>query len=450
MLLAGGEARAGQDEGAGPKLGRCGKNVDGLGLRCGTLDVPFERADPSLGTIAIRFAVRERDRASKPSRGTIFAVEGGPGYGSIGSAHSYVDLFGGLLRRRELVLVDMRGTGHSEAIDCPALQRGAGPDGSPTASCARQLGPRFGSYRTAAAADDLDSVREALGLETIDLYGDSYGTYLAQSYAFRHGDTLEALVLDSAYPVLGEKSGWYPSLIPTGIRSLEIACWRSPRCEGDARARLRRFVALLRAEGRSVKPLLDQIGNGGYSPPDLYLRIDRAIAHYLAGDERPYERLTKPSGGGFGPAGYYSVGDEIAVSCNDYPMIWNKDSGESARRLELRRAIQAYPPGRFRPFTPREIALERDWSYLECLDWPRPSPLYQPPAAPGADAPDVPVLVMSGELDDVTTPSEGRMTAALFPDARVEVIRNAGHVPSLYGDRYPAAAIVREFLRQGG
>ena len=47
-------------------------------------------------------------------------------------------------------------------------------------------GRDFESYRTQAAADDIDDVRRALGFDEITLYGDSYGTYLGQSYAFRH------------------------------------------------------------------------------------------------------------------------------------------------------------------------------------------------------------------------------------------------------------------------
>ena len=88
----------------------------------------------------------------------------------------------------------MRGTGHSRAIDCRDLQRGLGPDELGVAQCARSSATASGSYRTAAAADDLDGGAAALGFGRIDLYGDSYGTYLAESYAFRHGDTLEALV----------------------------------------------------------------------------------------------------------------------------------------------------------------------------------------------------------------------------------------------------------------
>src|SRR5206468_814021 len=110
---------------------------------------------------------------------------------------------------------------------CPDVQGITAPSWISVAQCARRLGPRFDSYRTSAAADDIDDVRRALGLDRITLYGDSYGTFLAQSYAFRHGTNLKALVLDSAYPAFGEDP-WYPSLIRSGNRDLAIACRRSP------------------------------------------------------------------------------------------------------------------------------------------------------------------------------------------------------------------------------
>jgi pimeloyl-ACP methyl ester carboxylesterase len=449
-LGAPGGAEARPPAAKGAKLGSCPKHVRPQKLRCGTLTVPLERADPSLGTIPIRYAVRARSRRDRPSQGAIFAVEGGPGYGSIGSARYYIHLFGHLLDSRELVLVDMRGTGHSRAIDCPKLQRGRGTDRDGVAQCAHLLDDHYGSFRTSAAADDIDSVRSALGFERIDLYGDSYGTFLAQSYAFRHGDTLRALVLDSAYPVRGE-SPWYPSLWRTGIRSLRIACERSPRCDGDAAARLRRAVALLRRTPRGVGPLLDAIASSGYERPlHRYLEIDRAISRYLAGDRRPYRRLTDPGSGGYGNPRFYSRGDELAVSCNDYPMLWDKDAGTAQRRRELRAAVAAYPQQRFEPFTPSEVALSSSAGYLECLAWPQPSALYEPPAPPGAPPPAMPTLVISGELDDVTSPTEGRMVAGDFADSRFMLVRNGGHVSSLYGGRYPSRDRVREFLRRHG
>ena len=411
--------------------------------------VPLERADPSLGTIPITFAVREPGDRKRPALGTIFAVAGGPGLGSISYGRYYIHMLGPLLERRRLVLVDMRGTGHSRAIDCPALEGGRGTPQFGVAQCARILGPTYGSYRTSAAADDLDAVRERLGLERITMYGDSYGTFLAQSYAYRHREHLEALILDSAYPLRGE-SAWYPSLWRNGIRSLYVTCRRAGRCPPGARGRLARFVGLLRRTPRGVGPLLDAISFAGSLPPRPYLEINEAISEYLDGNRRPYRRLTAPYTGGPGNPRAYSYGDELTVSCNDYPMLWDKSASGVERRRQLERQIRRYPKDRFLPFTPREIALETSSGYRECLTWPRPSALYEPPAPPGAAAPDVPTLVIAGELDTLTSPTEGRMVAADFPDSRFMLVHDAGHDSSLYGGRYPSRDRVRVFIRRHG
>jgi pimeloyl-ACP methyl ester carboxylesterase len=359
-------------------------------------------------------------------------------------------MLGPLLERRELVMVDMRGTGHSRAIDCPGLQTGELSDARGVAQCAEILGRDYGSYRTSAAADDLDDVRRALGLETISLYGDSYGTFLAQSFAFRHGRRLDALVLDSAYPVRGEDP-LYPSLWRTGIRALSIVCQRANRCHGSAAARLDRMAASLRDTRRGVGPLLDAIAYAGYEPPArYYLEINTAISEYLTGNRRPYRRLTAVGSGGYGNYRYYSRGDELTVSCNDYPMLWDKSSGPAARRLQLGAAVSRYPAQLFAPFTPREVALKASAGYRECLRWPKPSRFYEPPAEPQAPRPTMPTLVISGELDDVTSPAEGAAVARDFTNSRQIVIRNAGHVPSLYGGRYPARDAVRRFLLANG
>ena len=418
-------------------------------LRCGRIDLPYERADPSLGTISVRYAVRPRNDRSRPSEGAIIAIEGGPGYGSVASARGYIVTFGDLLDRRELILVDARGTGASKPIDCPNLQTGRVTGAIGFAECAEKLGDRFDSFRTSAIADDIDDVRTALGYDDVEVYGDSYGTFLAQSYAFRHPEGLEALVLDSAYPVRGE-SPWYPSTWRTGIRGLTIACDRSPGCDGDAGERLARFVEKLRGEGIDVGPFLGDLASAGYSPPGSYLRLDRVISAYLAGDTEPYEELTKRGKATFGNPDNYSHGQELVVSCNDYPMIWNKDATWEERRAELSQAAREYPKDAFAPFTPTEIALSSDWGYLECLGAPQPGPLYEPAAADDLEAPDVPVLVVAGELDNVTSPAEGRATAELFPNSELFVWPDAGHVYALYDPDNRGAKKIRKFLRENG
>ena len=415
-------------------------------MLCGAIRVPLERSDPSLGTIRIGFAVRPRDERGRPSKGAIVAVEGGPGYASSWTARSYVNLFGSLLRRRELVTVDMRGTGRSGALDCPDLQRGRAPEWIAFSQCARKLGPRFGAYRTSAAADDINDVRRALGLGRITLYGDSYGTFLSQSYAFRHPGTLNALILDSAYPARGE-SAWYPTLISTGVKAISIACRRSSSCSGDAGKRLRKLVHWLRKRARGVGPVVDAIAEAGTFVPGSYLRIDRAGTALRHGDAGPYKSLIAEAKAGQHHLHHFSKSDEDVVSCNDYPLLWSKDASEEERRAELEHAVRTYRSGLLKPFTSREVGLSSDTLYQYCLTAPRPSSLYEPPISPGEHPTKAPVLVVSGELDDITSPWEGKLVAREFPDSRQYVARGAGHVADLYDGTIPPAVRTRAFLR---
>jgi pimeloyl-ACP methyl ester carboxylesterase len=417
-------------------------------LLCGAIKVPYERADPSLGMTKVAFSVRPRDQRDRPSLGAIFAVEGGPGYSSSWTQRSYTPLFGSLLERRELVMVDMRGTGNSKPLDCPDLQLGRAPDWISMSKCAKKLGPLFGSYRTSAAADDINDVRRAFGLDKITLYGDSYGTFLSQSYAFRHPNTLDALVLDSAYPVEGE-SAWYPSIIATGVRAVSISCRRSPKCSGDAGRRLAALVHYLRSTNRGVGPVIDALFDAGYSPPESFVRIDRTGTELRNGNPLPWKGLIADAKMGHGHVHHYSAMAEEVFSCNDYPLLWEKDASFEERRDQLYRAVRGYHNDALDPFSPTDVALSSDTLYQYCLTAPRPSPLYELPVSSADEPTKSPVLVISGELDSVTTPHEGQMVARLFPNARQFVGRNQGHVADLYAPVDSAPAIhLRRFLRQ--
>lgn len=443
------EAAASQTAGsiAFEDLKPCDKQPVPKGYRCGEIEVPWERADPELGTTTVGFAVRERVAADEPTQGAIFALEGGPGFSSTGTAHAYEGLFGDLLEHRELVLVDQRGTGLSGPIRCPDVQRGRAPEWIGASECARRLGPRFESYRTSATADDVNDIREALGYDEIAMYGDSYGTYWAQSYAFRHGETLNALVLDSAYPARNE-SAWYGSLTRTGVRSMGVACERVSSCIGDARERLREFVGYMREQRRDVGLVLEELQEATYGTPESFVEIDRAATALRNGNPAPWRDLTRFEHVGYRRPTSFSLAQEFAVSCNDYPMLWDKSASEPERRAQLEENIRAQQPGRFAPFTPREQALAGDIGYLYCLTWPPPTELYEPPISDSDQPTEAPVLVVNGEMDSLTTPHEGKLVADEFPDSELYIARNAGHVNPLYYRNGKAAKKIRSFLAQ--
>lgn len=157
------------------------------------------------------FELHPARRRSRNLRGTIVAVEGGPGYSSRASRDYYLELFQPLRRTHQLLIVDNRGTGASSAIDCPALQSYEGDYIRNVRRCARQLGADSDVWGTAFAADDMAAVLDHLGISQVDLYGDSYGTFFAQEFAIRHPERVRTVVMDAAYPV-DDQHPWYPDL----------------------------------------------------------------------------------------------------------------------------------------------------------------------------------------------------------------------------------------------
>lgn len=431
---------------ARPQLERCD-----LGLprpfQCGRISVPMLRTDPSLGTTRVAFAVRQRADRSRPSLGTIVAMDGGPGYASTGApfARSLVAVLAPLLRRHDLVLFDERGTGRSQVLDCPDLQAGLIQEPIAIGECANQLGPRYAGYTTGEAAHDLEAVREALGLGKIFFYGDSYGTLFGQAYAVRHPDALRGLILDSAYP--GDDP-YYRTLLPAGLDGLRITCRNSADCAGDPVARFSRVVGRFHAAERSTEGLLGFLLQSGTLAPRSYLSLDDGVRRFLAGDPRRLNRLIAPGSAGHGALSEFSYGLEIAVECMDYPLLWDPAAGFAERVRELSAAVADVPKDQFAPFGRREYLLSAAAHLTNCLYWPAPPAGHEPPVPDGWRAPtSFPTLVLAGQVDDITSPAEARQVQRRFPRSRLYVVPNRGHASSLYFPfRSPAVGAIRHFI----
>jgi pimeloyl-ACP methyl ester carboxylesterase len=430
-----------------PRLHSCD-----LGLprpfRCGHLSAPLRRADPALGTTKVAFAVRTRSDRAHPSLGTIMAMDGGPGYASTAApfARSLVAALAPQLRRRDLVVFDARGTGRSDVVDCPTLQKGLIQESIAVGECANRLGPSYAGYTSAETAADLEAVRRALGLGRVFFYGDSYGTLFGQAYAVRYPGSLRGLILDSAYP--GDDP-YYRTLLPAGLDGLRIACRYSQGCAGDPVARLSRVVRRFHAAGRSTEGLIDFLLQAGTLAPRSYLSLDDGNRRFLAGQPRRLNRLIAPGPAGHGDLAEFSYGLEIAVECNDYPLLWDPYAGIDERIRQLSTAVTRPPKGYFAPFGRREYLLSSAAHLTSCLTWPAPPPGgLEPPVPAGWRAPTAfPTLILAGQVDDITSVAEARQVKRRFPRSRLYVVPDRGHVSSLYFPfRSPAVGAIRRFL----
>jgi hypothetical protein len=103
----------------------------------------------------------------------------------------------------------------------------------------------------------------------------------------------------------------------------------------------------------------------------------------------------------------------------------------------------------FAPFTVHEWVTEPEEEFDACLDWPAPAHPDPPITIPPPYAPrNLPVLVLSGDLDSLTTPAEGRQTARdMGPSARWILIRNDTHVNAMDDPVGCASGLVQAFIK---
>ena len=126
---------------------------------CGTLPEFEDRASKSGRKIDLQLAVI-RVRSDRPAPDPIFVLSGGPGTSAREWANYYMQLLAQANQQRDVVLVDQRGTGGSNKLECP---QPLDPDLQVDAlrNCLASLNGDPRAYTTAWAMDDLDDVRTA-------------------------------------------------------------------------------------------------------------------------------------------------------------------------------------------------------------------------------------------------------------------------------------------------
>ena len=454
-------------------LERCGRRAPW----CAYLKRALDPRGAVPGDLAVYFEYYPHTGAV-PAVGTLVATEGGPGYPATGSREEYLALFGPLRADHDVLIMDNRGTGRSGALDCPPLQQAAVLTEAGIGACGRALGAAAPLYSTALAADDLAALLDALGVTRVDLYGDSYGTYFAQVFALRHPARLRSLILDGAYPLEGPDYPWYPHYAPAMRDKFNRACERDPGCRalgGNSLAHIAPALEQLRrqpfdaaahtgaGQERRFKANASQLAIVmlGGSPAYATLReTDAAARAFVAGDQLPLLRLmaealndTDSRDASRAPR-KFSAALAAAVFCQDPPQIFDMHLAPVARLAARDAALvrrRAQAPDTYAPFTIDEYrGMPLDYAFIdECVLWPALAPdnAAVPLLPPAAAYPDVPVLVISGEFDNMTSVADGEAAAAHYPHAHHVVLANSFHVNALPHARSECGALLaRRFL----
>ena len=431
-------------------------------LQCAALDVPFDRANPAAGDIALAV---QRVPASAPRTGVIVLLAGGPGQPALPPFEALLAPLAHepALRGFELVAFDQRGTGQSEGLQCP--ENGGSFKGGLTpylSMCGVALGATRTFYTSQESVEDLNSLRQALGGTPLSLFAVSYGGRVAGMYAREYPQGVARVVLDSPTPPAGADALNLQRLHALR-RVLDEGICGAGACRSfssDVYAELTRVVAKLRH-----RPLRTRIYNahGRLRPASvteaglmrLLFELDispavrelapAAITAAAHGEAAPLARLTHtlqteapgsllaipltetlplalPSGRfGDGPFAAEPPLIDSAVSialfaatyCLENELPWSSDSAPAGRAAALRDRLASLPAGATAPFTPATAAAGS--AIPLCKGWPATPPA--PPSPTGLSA--TPTLILSGD-DDLRTPYEqDLMVSAGYSEARL-------------------------------
>ena len=411
--------------------------------QCATVEVPENRASTGGRTISLRVVVLPSHSAAGATRQALFYLVGGPGLPAttladlIAASHVTTRL------THDIVLVDQRGTGGSNALRCTLYGTGGDVaaylgDQFPVDSvraCAELLARRadLTQYTSANAAEDLEAVRAGLGIGRIDLDASAYGTRVAQEYLRRHPDRVRSVVLQGSVPD-------DVSLARTAARDAQRAldrviadCAADPFCRTSfptlrrelttVLTRLDRGPLSVRVEHpRSKDSLTVAVTRGVFADrlrimlysTRLSRRVPMVIHRAHEGDWTPFVALAyELSRVVFDQI---DAGAHLSAACAD----------------DLRPDTEA--SGTF-------LGDYRTRMYRDaCAVWPRVTRI-----AAGAPAAQVPVLLVAGALDPVTPPRFAEAVARGMPNATVLIVPGMAHA----GADACIEGIVATFIRRG-
>jgi pimeloyl-ACP methyl ester carboxylesterase len=398
---------------------------------CGHVVRPLDPAAPAGRTIEVHFAVLPAlARNKKPDPVVFFA--GGPGQSAITLAGPMSRQLARFTNRRDVVLIDQRGTGRSAPLVCEAdeptrpLRETADPEFqfAELKRCreALQKLPHgdLRQYTTTIAMADADAVRRALGAEQVNLMGGSYGTRAVLEYLRQFPQAVRRAVIDGVAPPDMVLPVSFSTDAQASFDALLAACEAEAGCRGRYPQLRAQWAALLASLPRSVtvphpvtgrdetltvtRDMVTSLVRMPLYVPALASALPFAVSEAAQGRFVPLAGVAGAMNSGRDSAMRLAMGMHFSVVCaEDWPRV----------------AAATDKPG------PDFGGSFTDLYRRVCDGWPRgavPAEFYRMPVAPA------PVLVLSGGIDPVTPPRHGERAAkALGAKARHIVVPNAGH-----------------------
>jgi pimeloyl-ACP methyl ester carboxylesterase len=404
--------------------------VGAVEAQCATLSVPENHDEPDGRKIDLAIALVLADGQAEPD--PIVMIAGGPGQSALESFPMVQAAFGDAQRIRNVLLIDARGTGGSNALKCEDSEgRSAVMDENVESihaarafaercrdSLAKSSDLRY--YTTTDHIRDLDLVRDRLGIDKLNLIGVSYGTRVAQQYAKRYPEHTRTVTLDSVVPntlVLGQE---HARNLDAALKVQFARCREDAACTrnlGDPAAKLEALRVRLRAGNLAPVRYRDPVsGEWRSDTPSLgHLNLLMRLYAYQPQVASLLPLIVHDASNGH----YESLMAQARVvyaDVSDAIMHGMQLSVICTEDYEL-----AADPADANTLMGTEFV---DYMRIQCDVWPKGE---RPPDFRAALSGDVPVLAISGEFDPVTPPRYGDEVIKSLLKGRHLVLPGQGH-----------------------
>jgi pimeloyl-ACP methyl ester carboxylesterase len=365
-----------------------------------------------------------------PKPDPIFILHGGPG--APATAHFPGQLSGWLRQNRDVILIDQRGTGSSNQLQVsmpgsnddlqgyfrsyfdPKLYRKALPE--------LQAKADLSLYTTNHAVDDFNQVREALSYQKINLRGGSYGSRAALIYMRRYPQTIRSATLQGIAPIAyrnplphARDSQKAMDLIYEEIRTTA----RYKKAFGDLESKFKQTLDRLEQQPATV--MVTHPVDGTKHPITLTRSaFAEAVVLQLystAGNRQLPAMLLSAHAGDYRSLAESSMAFHRAVhGMIAFGMLFCVTASEDISRIRPQ-DVEAGCKNTFLGTTRlrERMAVAAIWPVV-----PEPPSFAEPVSV------DVPVLLISGSHDPVTSPYWGEEAASHLPNS-LHIVLPGGH-----------------------
>jgi pimeloyl-ACP methyl ester carboxylesterase len=433
--------------------------VVGQTVRCGYLVVLAQRGRPHGRTLRLAVAM-VKSLSPHPAPDPVVFLQGGPGVPLLSDVAVHLslqDLFSGVAPggNRDIILLEPRGTGYSQQdLGCPELaavqyrpivqNRSLDQNLTSAQRLARLLGAErrcrerlvragvdLAAYTLAEDAADVRDLRVALGYQTWNLRGISYGTRVAMEAMRLDPTGIRSVVLDSALPL--QRTAPFDILPQTAhaFATVFAACAADRACNASSphlAARFERVVATLNTH--PVRLPIVALGAGGpvstgrwYPVPANGENLVDTALGLLAGsaaDVLPQMVSGLQKGDVTLFAQAYAITQSLQpFNAGTYLSGVCSEDAPYTSRQQVTAAAQSLPASLRSAFLPAVLD-----ALTECATWQVPA---VPPAEKEPLHSAIPTLLLAGQLDPFTAPANAALIAQGLPRSLTFTFPHAGH-----------------------